>query len=458
MNSAPPPGRKPPPPPATKKPPPPPAAKKPPRKSIQVHSTNFLKIGRSQVEPQDIPSDFVHVLESNRFVIEKLDPGLSFMDIEDVLQVNDIEIYKFLYNDIYFHKPHKLYFVLEKGNAGIHCVATSAHKDENDGAHHVLILSKTGYKPTKTSAKAVKRSKSQTKLKDLFTLGDSNAAAGYPPLINLKLCLPLPDSEWVEVDEQHEFLSKKLQHFETRLKFRHYKFGIVYVAPGQTEEDDFYLNQEFSPAFKTFLEQMGSVISLQGHKGFKGGLDVKDNSTGEYSLYDKFYITRDGFILSGHEKKTEGCIDMQIMYHVAPFLPHTDFEVQQLQKKRHIGNDIVVIIFKDGEQPFPPETMTSQFNHVFVVVTPWKNKSGAPVEHYKVTVTSKCGVKPWTPFLPDNGIIHFSNIRAFLLPKLINAERAGMLSFEFAKKMERTIDATLRNFYKEWNEMKSKNK
>ena len=82
-------------------------------------------------------------------------------------------------------------------------------------------------------------------------------------------------------------------------------------------------------------------------------------------------------------------------------------------------------------------------------VTPWKNTSNATIEHYIVSVVYKSNVKDWGPVLPENGIIHFSNIRDYLIPKLINGERAGMLSFEFAKKMERTIDQTLRNFYKE---------
>ena len=66
-----------------------------------------------------------------------------------------------------------------------------------------------------------------------------------------------------------------------------------------------------------------------------------------------------------------------------------------------------------------------------------------------VSTVFKSNVKKWAPSIPDQGIIHFSNIRSYLLPKLINGERAGMESFEFAKKMERTIDQTLRNYYKD---------
>ena len=41
----------------------------------------------------------------------------------------------------------------------------------------------------------------------------------------------------------------------------------------------------------------------------------------------------------------------------------------QLLRKRHIGNDIVTIVFQEpGALPFSPHTVRSQFQHVFVIV------------------------------------------------------------------------------------------
>lgn len=43
--------------------------------------------------------------------------------------------------------------------------------------------------------------------------------------------------------------------------------------------------------------------------------------------------------------------------------------VFQLSRKRHIGNDIVTIIFQDpGALPFSAQTVRSHFQHVFLVV------------------------------------------------------------------------------------------
>ena len=41
----------------------------------------------------------------------------------------------------------------------------------------------------------------------------------------------------------------------------------------------------------------------------------------------------------------------------------------QLLRKRHIGNDIVTIVFQEpGAQPFSPKNIRSHFQHVFVIV------------------------------------------------------------------------------------------
>ena len=41
----------------------------------------------------------------------------------------------------------------------------------------------------------------------------------------------------------------------------------------------------------------------------------------------------------------------------------------QLLRKRHIGNDIVTVIFQEpGAEPFSPKNIRSHFQHVFIVV------------------------------------------------------------------------------------------
>ena len=59
----------------------------------------------------------------------------------------------------------------------------------------------------------------------------------------------------------------------------------------------------------------------------------------------------------------------EIMFHVSTMLPFTANNRQQLLRKRHIGNDIVTIVFQEpGAEPFTPKTIRSHFQHVFVVI------------------------------------------------------------------------------------------
>lgn len=44
------------------------------------------------------------------------------------------------------------------------------------------------------------------------------------------------------------------------------------------------------------------------------------------------------------------------------------FYVLQLQRKRHIGNDIVAVVFQEENTPFVPDMIQSNFLHAYVVV------------------------------------------------------------------------------------------
>ena len=56
----------------------------------------------------------------------------------------------------------------------------------------------------------------------------------------------------------------------------------------------------------------------------------------------------------------------------------------QLQRKRHIGNDIVAIIFQEENTPFTPDMIASHFLHSYIVVQPILSLDGTTSE-YKVS-------------------------------------------------------------------------
>jgi len=53
-----------------------------------------------------------------------------------------------------------------------------------------------------------------------------------------------------------------------------------------------------------------------------------------------------------------------IMFHVSTLLPYFPMDNQQVERKRHLGNDIVVIVFLEPGAQFSPQMMTTQFNRM----------------------------------------------------------------------------------------------
>ena len=96
----------------------------------------------------------------------------------------------------------------------------------------------------------------------------------------------------------------------------------------------------------------------------------------------------------------------------------------QLERKRHVGNDIVVIIFVDyNTDPedayrsaimnFDPDCMRSHFNHIFALVT-----YNHVTESYRLVVHTAESVPSFGPPLPIKGEFNdFVAFRDFLLAK-----------------------------------------
>ncbi|GAA49518.1 GTPase-activating rap/Ran-GAP domain-like protein 3, partial [Clonorchis sinensis] len=180
-----------------------------------------------------------------------------------------------------------------------------------------------------------------------------------------------------------------------------------------------------SEEFNQFIKLLGDRINLKSWDRFKGGLDTKSNTTGIDSVYT---------VYEGHE----------IMFHVSTLLPFSTENRQQIERKRHVGNDIVNIIFVDGIEPdaqpsWMPSMMKTHFTHIFAIVTYCKKSST-----YRLNVFAEESVPIFGPPLPSPP--EFTNpqeFREFLLVKLINGEKAAFHSPVFAQKRERTLEMLL---------------
>ncbi|XP_055772988.1 rap1 GTPase-activating protein 1-like isoform X6 [Salvelinus fontinalis] len=239
--------------------------------------------------------------------------------------------------------------------------------------------------------------------------------------------------EEVNVDRFYPVLypkaSRLIVTFDEHVISNNFKFGVIYQKFGQTTEEELFENSDESPAFVEFLEFLGDKIELHDFKGFRGGLDVTHGQTGTESVYTNF-----------HNK--------EIMFHVSTKLPYTEGDSQQLQRKRHIGNDIVAILFQEENTPFVPDMIASNFLHAYVVVQV-ENACSDNVT-YKVSVTARDDVPFFGPALPDPAIFKKGyEFHEFLFTKLINAEYACYKAEKFAKLEERTRSALLETLYEE---------
>ncbi|KAJ3099390.1 hypothetical protein HDU97_003223 [Phlyctochytrium planicorne] len=308
------------------------------------------------------------------------------------------------YRENFFGKPHQNYLALETSKGP---VAISILMDGD--VYKALIRTSLGSErltiqasavPVSWWRKAFKLSPSPSALMQAIGAGISHQG--------LKLC-------------KDPALPNELLAMEERQVIRSYKFGVVYMTEGQTTEEEMLQNkhENASPAFKQFLNFLGETIELKGWKGYRAGLDVSgSNNTGTQSVYTKW---------QGYE----------IMFHVSTLLPFNDRDKQQLERKRHIGNDIVMIVFQDSQTPSPLSTITSHQNHVIVIVQPHG-------DGYKINIAPRVGVPAFTPEIPEPPILSTDAVsRDFFLHKLVNGERASYKSPSFAPKIQRTRSVLL---------------
>ncbi|XP_039241527.1 rap1 GTPase-activating protein 1 isoform X3 [Pipra filicauda] len=269
----------------------------------------------------------------------------------------------------------------------------------------------------------------RTRARTLHDVVPISCLAEFPNVVQMAKLV----CEDVNVDRFYPVLypkaSRLILAFDEHVLSNHFKFGVIYQKLGQTSEEELFGTTEESPAFAEFLDVLGQRVQLRDFKGFRGGLDVTHGQTGSESVYCHFR-------------------DKEIMFHVSTKLPYTEGDAQQLQRKRHIGNDIVAIVFQDENTPFVPDMIASNFLHAFVVVQ--LEQGGSQGTLYKVSVTARDDVPFFGPPLPDPAVFRKGpEFQEFLLTKLINAEYACYRAEKFAKLEERTRAALLETLHEE---------
>ena len=253
--------------------------------------------------------------------------------------------------------------------------------------------------------------------------------SGHKLLHFLKVKCPELDP-FKDLREADPAIENQLLKYEKDQMVLTYKFGILYCQNPNQTEDEMYSNNNPSEDFQFFLKTIAEKITLKGHTDFRGGLDVKSNTTGTESYFTKWR-------------------DYQIMFHVSTCLPYSNFDKQQIERKRHLGNDIILVLFTDKSGKFNPVPIKSNFNHVFAAVAREKDFGC-----FRINVATKPGVPAFGPDIPHNSLVEEEKFKDWFLTKLINGQRAAMYAPNFKKKLQGTRVELLASYFETFKKRK----
>ncbi|CAF0750967.1 unnamed protein product [Adineta steineri] len=220
----------------------------------------------------------------------------------------------------------------------------------------------------------------------------------------------------LQIDHFENCTNFKAQQFikayDEKLETQKFKFGIIYQRRGQTTEEEFFNNEKHSRTFDEFLDIIATRVSLRNFQGYRGGLDTSEQTDSPISYYE--------------------CYDeKEIMFHVSTLLPYTPNDSTQIQRKRHIGNDIVTIVFQEENTPFHPRLINPN------TLTLYRKVAKRVI---KIMLIAREDIEEFPPNLYRNVVYvrTAEQLKPFILSKLINAEYAAYRCRTFSLLQQRT--------------------
>ncbi|XP_062956827.1 tuberin isoform X1 [Cynocephalus volans] len=134
----------------------------------------------------------------------------------------------------------------------------------------------------------------------------------------------------------NESFERSVQLLDQIPSYDTHKIAVLYVGEGQSSSELAILSNEHgSYRYTEFLTGLGKLIELkdcQPDKVYLGGLDV----CGEDGQFT--YCWHDDI--------------MQAVFHIATLMPTKDVDKHRCDKKRHLGNDFVSIVYNDSGEDF----------------------------------------------------------------------------------------------------------
>ncbi|XP_059218491.1 tuberin [Stomoxys calcitrans] len=136
--------------------------------------------------------------------------------------------------------------------------------------------------------------------------------------------------------------------------FETHKIGVLYVGQGQCNNVvEILRNSHGSTRYVEFLRGMGTLVSLK--EAAQNNLFITLDTGGADGKFT--YVWKDDIV--------------QVTFHVATLMPtKLTSDPNCNEKKKHIGNDYVNIIYNESGEEYNLNTISGQFNYACVIVEP----------------------------------------------------------------------------------------
>ncbi|RAL08307.1 putative GTPase activating protein (Tsc2) [Aspergillus homomorphus CBS 101889] len=243
---------------------------------------------------------------------------------------------------------------------------------------------------------------------------DAMRTAVLPSHVMLQLtttAFPMPTVMQPILLPDDDMTRRALSSFDRNDIVDGHKIGVLYIENGQTAEAEILSNTGGSPDYEYFLSKLGTKVPLRGARFNTQGLHADFDGDSTYAWRDR--VT-------------------EIVFHVATMMPtNFDNDPACVNKKRHLGNDFVNIVFNRSNTPFNFNTVPSQFNFVNIVINPTCRVTDEPETSdlkgynfdnlfYQVKVMSKPGFPEISPAAVPK-VISGKNLGAFVRILALNA-------------------------------------
>ncbi|KAJ3448928.1 rap gtpase-activating protein [Anaeramoeba flamelloides] len=218
------------------------------------------------------------------------------------------------------------------------------------------------------------------------------------------------------IEMEPEEAEEEIIDMENERNLHDFKCGVILVGKGYESQRDILNIRKETYDFRQLIKLLGTKVKLKNFKGYRGGLDTETDGDGTFSRYTTYR-------------------NYGIMYHIITYLPYDKNDKEQVPRKRHIGNDIVIIAFIEKDAKYDPRTLISHQHHVLIAIQPQHPENEPDVTTYKVQVARKEYVSNFKPYLPDPPIFKEHELMEFLKAKIVSAERATKNSGVYKRRM-----------------------